>query len=165
MPQSEGNPLDGQQLANDLDALFKSGDLSALFVSTPAEPVEPAVDKALKIRLNGYMYNFVNKINPGVLRALGRRDAVGQVRNYFEAWKPNLVNGLRVNRFPQPEIRAVENLTLKDVAVYAGERFSQASKKAATSPFGSSEQRWAREQSNYWSIMQEIIAPVADPDK
>ncbi len=164
MPQLEGDPLDGQQLANELDDLFRSGNLGRLFASAPAKP-EPTEDEVLKGKLNQYMESFVRSIKPNVARSIDRRNAVNQVRSFFSKWKPGMVNDLRTDGVAQPEIQAVEDLTLKDVAVYAGEQFSQASKKAATSPPGSSEQLRARERSDYWSIMQEILSPAADPDK
>ena len=165
MSRSEGNPLDGQQLANELDALFRSGDLSDLS-SNSNEPEDPGVDEVLKERLNQYIYGFVsNNIKPHNLRVLDRRIVANQVRNLFNAWKPIMIDNLRINEVPQQEIQAVESLTLKDVADYAKEQFTQFSKEAATLPLGSPKQKEARRQSNHWSIIEEVISPAADPDQ
>jgi hypothetical protein len=59
----------------------------------------------------------------------------------------------------------VENLTLRDIAAYASEQFDEYSKKAAQLPHQSAEQQKARDLSAYWSIMDELLRPAADPDK
>lgn len=155
---------DGAELAEDLDTFFKSGNFGDFLNSASAESTKPPVDEVLREKLNGHIERFITVISLGVVKTSDRRYVANTIRNGFAIWKTGMTQELTAKAVDESEIEAVDSLALKDIANYAGEQFDRFRKEAATLPVGTPEQQEARNKSDYWSFMEEIITPAADPD-
>ena len=164
---SKENPSEGANIAEGLDLFFRGGG----FGLSSAEPEQPETGPTLPPDvepasiIGGHIESFVGMISTDRLKKVGGREASKAIRNLFEEdWKPPTLRKLRARLAPSEEVEAVRTLTLKNVSNYAKEKFAFYRKGAATSVPDSPEQRYARERSNYWSIMADFIGPAADPD-
>ncbi len=164
MAREEGGLSEGARFANELDKLFRDGTFKQVMASTPFQAETPGEDELLKKRLDGHILAFCQDLSPAAATQTERRAAANYVREYFETWKLTRVEYWKRRSAPEPEIGALQGLTLKRVAEYASEQFKEASHDAATLEPGSVAQHLARQASDYWSIMEEIITPAADPD-
>lgn len=139
---------DGKELGDDLDAFFRGG---GNFEDIPPQQELPG----------GYIETFFSGISSAAVRIADRRSATDQIRSYFPNWKHRTIQGLNSESL----IRILEDLTLKDMAQYAKQQFDLWSKEAGRAIPNSKEYSEARDKSNYWAIMDEVVGPASDPDK
>ncbi len=122
-------------------------------------------DEGLQSRLDGHMRIFFIGINPDWVKNTPRREVVGKIREKFDGWKNMRADEFSKYGTTQADLTAIRALTLSDLENHAKERFSDAKKSAAILPLNSPEQLRARKESDYWSIMDEIMREAKNPDR
>lgn len=145
---------DGGALADFLGKfLNEGGDFKKLFSLSTSElhMNDPILDP--------FKEKFFDGIDNEIAKMVNKRAAAMQIRIYFRAWKINLMTDPDQSSEPR-----LQDLTLKDMAEYAGTQFEKWKKEAAIAVPGSREAENARLLSDYWSIMDEVIKPAAGQD-
>lgn len=149
MTNPEGDLPDGVALADFLGKfLNEGGDFKKLFSSPPTE-------------LDSCKEGFFSRIDFSRARMSDKRAAAVQIRIQFAAWRAGMIISSDLSMESQKQL---QGLTLNDMADYAGMQFEKWKKEAAIAVPGSREAENARLLSDYWSIMDEVIKPAADPD-
>lgn len=134
---------------------------------TGSNPLEQQLllDRALA----GYRDNFFEGLNDVNLRALlkdyGERWVANNIRDYFERTRSTEMRDLVGNRVPASIVNKVGEIELKDMYAYSKKQQDFYQGQAGRVAHGTPEYREVRKQSDYWTVLTDILGPASDPEK
>ena len=169
-----GPEVDTQQLIEDLHTAYKSGLKRGIDPLSHANqelafPQERSIQpSALRAevseaaqRLHTRINIFVDGIDPNMIKTHGPDTARSHVRALFDGWKASFFAAFLLSDVPEEEQNAVQNLTLREVAQYAGQEVAKSRKEVLHWPRGTTKQQEASEKLEYWQQREELLSLAA----